>query len=267
MVNGSGRSCPRERRSGSSRPSSPRLGLTGAPSSSAVRTSQPGGRPPRERALAGAGRPRRAPQEGIPATRDARERILVAAREPVAERAPAPPLSFEALHELAGEILAGLGLDEGLRNWVTVLVNGESWRERYARVPFSRRLLLLPQCLRDAGECPGQVDELGLVCRGCGRCAIDRLRREAENLGYVVLVSEGTAAVLAMVQSGQIEAFVGSSCMSALEKVFPVVSLAGVPAIAIPLLYDGCSDTALDEIWLLDAIRLTAEGPDEGGGP
>ena len=70
----------------------------------------------------------------------------------------------------------------------------------------------------------------------------------------MTLISEGTAAVLELVRSGRIAAFVGSSCMSTLEEVFPIVSMVGVPAIAIPLLYDGCVDTALDVDWLVEAI-------------
>jgi hypothetical protein len=51
--------------------------------------------------------------------------------------------------------------------------------------------------------------------------------------------------------------------MSTLKEVFPIVSLVGVPAIAIPLLRDGCEKTELDVDWLLDAIR---SAPEEGGG-
>jgi hypothetical protein len=102
------------------------------------------------------------------------------------------------------------------------------------------------------------MDELGLLCAECGRCPTATFKREAEGLGYVVLISEGTAAVLAMVQSGKVEAFVGASCMSTLREVFPIVSLVGVPAVAIPLLCDGCENTGVDADWLLDAIRSGA---------
>jgi hypothetical protein len=62
--------------------------------------------------------------------------------------------------------------------------------------------------------------------------------------------------VLALLRSGKISGFVGSSCMSVLRKVFPVVSVVGLPALAVPLLRDGCRDTALDADWLQEAIRL-----------
>lgn len=196
-------------------------------------------------------------QQGIPASREQRDRILQAIRQYLADRGFTPPLSFNDLHDHAGRILQHAEAEEAYRNWVTVLLNNETWRPKVAAIPFDRRLLLLPQCLRDARECPGEIDELGLLCKGCGRCPIDALKRDAERLGYLVLVSEGTAAVLSLVQSGKVLGFVGSSCMATLEKVFPIVSMAAVPAIAVPLLYDGCRTTALDIDWLQEAIHLT----------
>ena len=53
------------------------------------------------------------------------------------------------------------------------------------------------------------------------------------------------------------DGFVGSSCMSTLKEVFPIVSMVAVPAIAIPLLYDGCRNTNLDVDRLLEAIHLS----------
>jgi hypothetical protein len=196
-------------------------------------------------------------QEGIPAQREHRDRLLRAIRQYVHNQSFTPPLSFNDLHDHAGRILQHAEAEEAYRNWVTVLLNSETWRPRVAAIPYERRLLLLPQCLRDARQCQGQLDELGLLCKGCGRCAIDSLKREAEGLGYLVLVSEGTAAVLSLVQSGKVQGFVGASCMATLEKVFPIVSMAAVPAIAVPLLFDGCRATAMDLDWLQEAMRLT----------
>ena len=52
---------------------------------------------------------------------------------------------------------------------------------------------------------------------------------EAERLGYAVLVAEGSALVMAMIQTGQIEAIVGVSCMPVLEKtVYALVALSAV---------------------------------------
>ena len=59
-------------------------------------------------------------------------------------------------------------------------------------MPYEKRLLLLPKCLRDADGCPRKFDEVGLLCERCGRCVIHDLKAEAERLGYTVLVAEGS---------------------------------------------------------------------------
>jgi geranylgeranyl diphosphate synthase type II len=71
-------------------------------------------------------------------------------------------------------------------------------------------------------------------------------------------VAEGSTLVMAMIQTGQIEAIVGISCMPVLEKTFPHVQSAAVPAVAVPLLQDDCIDTAVDVDWVWDYIHLEA---------
>ena len=76
-----------------------------------------------------------------------------------------------------------------------------------ARFPFERRLLLLPQCLRVEAKCPAPFDEFGLLCKHCGLCTIQDLQNEAEKLGYAVLVAEGSAIVMSLIQTGKINQF------------------------------------------------------------
>ncbi|HAU36996.1 MAG TPA: hypothetical protein DCX07_04695, partial [Phycisphaerales bacterium] len=204
--------------------------------------------------------PECATQTGIPPSRRQRDRLADAARARVARVSAVPPLTLAELEAHARAVVAEAGLDESYVPYAAVLVHNEAWRDALAAVPFDRRLLLLPQCLRDADACPAVFDGLGLLCRRCGRCAIDELLAEAERLGYVALVSEGTGAVTAMIESGQIEAFVGASCLSSLQEIFPRIEAAGVPGVAIPLLRDGCRNTALDLDRLLEAMRLRRDG-------
>lgn len=200
----------------------------------------------------------RPPQEGIPPTRAEREQMRQAARAYVASEQPVPPLSLAELHRHAAEVTGQLGLDGQYRDFAAVLLNSETWRDALASVPYQRRLLLLPKCLRVAEQCPAPFDELGLVCQGCGRCVIQKLQAEAERLGYAVLCAEGSARVMEIIQTGRIDAIIGVSCLSVLEKAFPHMQSAGIPGVAIPLLQDGCRDTSLDLDWVWDAIHLTS---------
>jgi hypothetical protein len=112
-------------------------------------------------------------------------------REYVSEHNPVPPLSLEDLKRHADAMVAFLRCDPVYRDYIGILINNETWRETLAAVPCSRRLLLLPKCLRVESKCPAPFDEFGLLCKQCGLCTIQDLQSEAERLGYAVLVAEG----------------------------------------------------------------------------
>ena len=201
----------------------------------------------------------RPPKRNIPQTAIQRNHILQRVREYVAERNPVPPLSLEELKRHADAMVAFLGCDPVYRDYVGILINNEIWRETLAAVPCSRRLLLLPKCLRVESKCPAPFDEFGLLCKQCGLCTIQDLQSEAERLGYAVLVAEGSAIVMALIQTGKIEAIVGVSCLSVLERAFPYMEAAAIPGVAIPLLQDDCIDTTVDLDWVWDYIHLTSD--------
>jgi geranylgeranyl pyrophosphate synthase len=203
--------------------------------------------------------PSRPPQDTIPQTREAREQIKRIVGQYVARTKPVLPLSLEELRKHADAILQRTGIDSKYRDYVAVVCNSEASRDVLATVPYDRRLLLLPKCLRVEDKCPAPFDDFGLLCKQCGLCTIQDLQNEAERLGYAVLVAEGSALVMAIIQTGKIDAIVGVSCLSVLEKAFPYMESAAIPGVAIPLLQDDCKDTALDIDWLWDVIHLTSD--------
>src|SRR6059036_3097298 len=201
----------------------------------------------------------RQPKHNIPQTPGERARILQVIRHYVAEFNPVPPLPVEQLKEHADKVVEMLRCDGIYRDYVGVLLNNEMWREQLASVPYERRLLLLPKCLRVEAKCPAPFDEFGLLCKQCGLCTIQDLQSEAEKLGYAVLVAEGSAIVMSLIQTGKIEAIVGVSCLSVLERAFPYMEAAAIPGVAVPLLQDDCIDTTVDLDWIWDYIHLTSE--------
>jgi geranylgeranyl pyrophosphate synthase len=201
----------------------------------------------------------RQPKKNIPQTPEERTQILHAVRNYVAEFSPTPPLPLAELGEHADRVVQHLGCAPIYRDYVGVLINNEMWREQLAAVPFERRLLLMPKCLRVESKCPAPFDEFGLLCKQCGLCSIQDLQNEAERLGYAVLVAEGSAIVMSLIQTGQVEAIVGISCLSVLERSFPYMEAAAIPGVAVPLLQDDCIDTSVDLDWVWDYIHLTAD--------
>ncbi len=201
----------------------------------------------------------RTPKKNIPQTPLQRNHILESVRRYVAEQKPVPPMPLEELKVHADRLVEMLGCETIYRDYIGILLNNEMWRETLATVPFERRLLLLPKCLRVENKCPAPFDEFGLLCKQCGLCSIQDLQAEAERLGYAVLVAEGSAIVMSLIQTGKIEAIVGVSCLSVLERAFPYMEAAAVPGVAIPLLQDDCIDTTVDLDWIWDYIHLTGE--------
>jgi geranylgeranyl pyrophosphate synthase len=201
----------------------------------------------------------RAPKKNIPQTVFERNRVLQFVRNYVAEFNPVPPLPMDQLKEHADRLVTSLGCDPIYRDYIGVLLNNEMWREAIAAVPFERRLLLLPKCLRVEAKCPAPFDEFGLLCKQCGLCSIQDLTSEAEKLGYAVLVAEGSAIVMSIIQTGKIDAIVGVSCLSVLERAFPYMEAAAIPGVALPLLQDDCIDTTIDLDWVWEYIHLTSE--------
>lgn len=201
----------------------------------------------------------RPPKENIPQTRQERETARSQLRQFIAERNPVPPLSFEELRALAAEFVVERGMQPIYTDYVAVILNSEVWRDQLASVPYDRRLLLLPKCMRIEEHCPAPFDEFGLLCKQCGLCSIQDLQAEAERLGYAVLVAEGSALVTAIIETGKIEAIVGVSCLSVLEKAFPYMEAAAIPGVAIPLLQDDCKDVTVDMDWIWEIIHLNAD--------
>lgn len=143
---------------------------------------------------------------------------------------------------------------EKFLGFVMVLIGNFFWRRQFLATPFERRLLLLPHCLKHAEGCPAEYDEFGLDCEKCGACSIADYKVRAEQLGYRVLVAEGSPIVLKIIVSGYVEGILGVACLNVLEKAIDKVLIAGVPSYAVPLHSGDCKNTSLDEAWIWEVL-------------
>ena len=197
----------------------------------------------------------------VPESRELRDRIRTEAGILGKSLDRSQPLTKQGLRELAESLLRHMGLGEQYLGFTMVALSNEFWREQVQAVDFKRRLLLLPHCLKHAEGCPADYDEFGLDCKKCGACSVADFKIKAEELGYKVLVSEGTPIVLKIIVSGHIDAIVGVACLNVLEKAFDKVLLAGVPCVAAPLLSSNCRSTSVDDDWVSELIDLRTEPP------
>ncbi len=192
----------------------------------------------------------------VPETRALRDRVRAEAARVGQGFDRARPLTKQALQAMAELLLRDMGLGEQYLGFTMVALSNEFWREQVQAIDFKRRLLLLPHCLKNAEGCPADYDEFGLDCKKCGACSVADFKVKAEELGYKVLVSEGTPIVLKIIVSGHVDAIVGVACLNVLEKAIDKILLAGIPCVAAPLLSSNCRSTSVDDDWVAELIDL-----------
>jgi geranylgeranyl diphosphate synthase, type II len=206
-------------------------------------------------------RPSTAHLKLVPQTRAERDHVRAEAARVGQTLDRSRPLTRAGLQQMAEDLLHGMGLGEEYLGFTMVCLSNEFWREQVQAIDFKRRLLLLPHCLKHAEGCPADYDEFGLDCRKCGACTIADFKTKAEDLGYKVLVSEGTPIVLKIIVSGHVDGIVGVACLNVLEKALDKVLLAGVPCVAVPLLSNNCRNTSVDDDWVAELIDLRKDPP------
>ena len=192
----------------------------------------------------------------VPPTKQLREQLRLKCREVAATLSRDVPPDKDQLEALSRQILADAGEPEGYVGWIMVILSSEFWSGQIQSIPHNRRLFLLPHCLKHAQGCPADYDEFGLACKTCGACSIADFRATAEELGYKVLVAEGSPIVLKIIVSGHVDAIVGVACLNVLEKAIDKIMLAGIPCMAVPLLSSDCRNTTVDEDWVDQMVRV-----------
>lgn len=191
----------------------------------------------------------------VPSTKELRELLRSKLAEVASGLSRKIPPSKDDLEAICRKILTEENQPEGFLGWAMVVLSSEFWGEQIKSIPPERRLFLLPHCLKHAEGCPADYDEFGLACKTCGACSIADFRATAEEMGYKVLVAEGSPIVLKIIVSGHVDAIVGVACLNVLEKAIDKILLAGIPCMAVPLLSSDCRNTSVDEDWVDQMVR------------
>ena len=191
----------------------------------------------------------------VPETLELRESLRARCDQVAMRLDRTVPMTKDDMEKIARATLQEADLPEGYLGWVMVMLSSAFWKESLSSVPPERRLFLLPHCLKHAEGCPAEYDQFGMNCKECGACSIADFRGLAEELGYRVLVAEGSPVVMKIIVGGYVDAVVGVACLNVLEKAIDKVLLAGIPCMAVPLLSSDCRNTRVDESWVDQMIR------------
>jgi geranylgeranyl diphosphate synthase, type II len=190
----------------------------------------------------------------VPETKETRAEIRSEVEKYFRVNTVIPPVSYDVLFDLAGKLVEEHHWDSRYLAFTMVCSGNAIWHDVVGAIPYNRRVLMLPQCLRNSNLCKAENDHLGLLCQECGECNISFFLQESEKLGYEVLVTEGTTITTQLIESGQIDAVIGVGCLEVLQKLFLSISKYSIPGIGIPLLTCGCKDTIADLEWIKEEI-------------
>ncbi|MFY9254131.1 MAG: polyprenyl synthetase family protein [Fuerstiella sp.] len=192
--------------------------------------------------------------KAVPETLEQRETFKKAAEQYALGLDKSRAFNKNELEKHARILLDQMQLPEKFLGFSMVMIGNFFWKQQFLAIPFHRRMLLLPHCLKHAEGCPAEYSEFGLDCERCGACSIADYKVRAEQLGYKVLVAEGSPVVLKIIVSGYIDGILGVACLNVLEKAIDKILIAGVPSYAVPLHSGDCMNTTLDEAWVWDVL-------------
>lgn len=190
----------------------------------------------------------------VPESLELRELVKAKAQQFAEKLDHSKPFNKTQLQTWSMQFLAEMSLPEKYSGFAAVMIGNFFWRRQFLATPFERRMLLLPHCLKHAEGCPAEYTEFGLDCERCGACTIADYKVRAEQLGYKVLVAEGSPIVLKIIVGGYVDGILGVACLNVLEKAIDKVLIAGVPSYAVPLHSGDCHNTSLDESWIWEVL-------------
>lgn len=186
----------------------------------------------------------------VPQTNTGRKQIREKVDAFFVDKNVVPPASYDMLYQYASELCETHNWQSSDFAFVMLCCGNAIWRPVMNAIPFERRVLLLPECLKNITKCKAEHDEFGLLCNNCGACSIGGMLEYAEELGYIALVSEGTTITTKLIESGKVDAVIGVGCMNVLQRMFDSVTKYAIPGLGVPLLADGCKSTEFDVDWL-----------------
>ncbi len=116
--------------------------------------------------------------------------------------------------------------------------------ECFRSLPKKKKVVFLPQCLRDAKNCKAKVGEDGYICAKCSSTCMARKAKElAEGLGYKTFLVPGGSMIKGMIEKEKPEAVMGVACTKEMVMAFDEIKL---PVQGVILTKDGCVNTDVD---------------------
>ena len=141
------------------------------------------------------------------------------------------------------KLAESLGFDESMVDQIGVEVRNKVNEKKFTKIPPNKKIIVFPHCLRNP-NCEAILDETGLVCDCCGKCAIGVIKPKAEKMGYKLFVIPGSTFVKKIVKSNDFESVLGVACCEDLNLT--MMKLADFYPQGVFLSGTGCFKTKVD---------------------
>ena len=141
---------------------------------------------------------------------------------------------------------------EILDSWIVSLRN---MANRKAFEQSTKRLILTPHCRRSL-DCQAPSSKFGIECTQCGKCIFSTMKEDADRLGYIFYIVAGSSYLRHIIKKESANASLLVACNYELVKVMRSLEPLGIVTYGVPLIRDGCFNTAVDYERLLDAMEM-----------
>ncbi len=128
-------------------------------------------------------------------------------------------------------------------------LHGKNLVQRKKFLKTKKRALFLPHCTRKFmdNRCQSTFDPSipSYNCKHCSKdCLVSKANRLVENKGYDVYVVPGGSCIPKIVKKAMYEGAIGIACGEEMKMSGDVLDSMGVAGQAIPLIKNGCANTA-----------------------
>lgn len=169
-----------------------------------------------------------------------------------------PNLLILVIMSFEGVIKATLrlfGIDDAFVDRISIDMQNKAMWATYTKVPFDRRAVFIPQCLRSV-DCPARLSPEGIKCKDCGRCEITNAKKEAEKLGFMFFVVPGSSFIVRMIKKYRPSAIIGVGCLCEVKEGLDMMHKYKIPAVGVVLDRSGCVNTVLNWEKLYEVMHL-----------
>jgi uncharacterized protein len=169
-----------------------------------------------------------------------------------------PNLLVLLIMSFEGPIKATLrlfGIDDSFVDRLSIDVQNRAMWATYSRIPFDKRAVFVPQCLRSV-DCPARLSPEGIKCKDCGKCEIMNAKKLAQKLGYMFFVVPGSSFIVRMMKQYRPSAIIGVGCLCEVKEGLDLMHKYKIPAVGVVLDRSGCVSTVLNWEKLYEVMHV-----------